>query len=77
MCDPLKTAKADNNPRQEPDESLGCTSMYSDFEWDEYPGPLWDSLEIEVELLVKEYFEQADADLAEFMLPAGRLIPGV
>jgi len=31
-------------------------------EWDEYPEPLWDPLESEVELLVREYFEQADAD---------------
>jgi hypothetical protein len=31
-------------------------------EWDEYPEPLWDPLKSEVELLVRDYFEQADAD---------------
>jgi len=34
----------------------------AEHEWDEYPEPLWDPLESEVELLVREYFEQADAD---------------
>ena len=33
-------------------------------EWEEYPEPLFDPLEFEVSLLVKEYFEQADAEAA-------------
>ena len=32
------------------------------YEWDDYPEPLWDPLKSEVQLLVREYFEQADAD---------------
>ena len=32
------------------------------YEWDEYPEPLWDPLKSEVQLLVRQYFEQADAD---------------
>jgi hypothetical protein len=34
----------------------------SNLEWDEYPEPLWDPLKSEVRQLVREYFEQADAD---------------
>ena len=34
----------------------------TEYEWDEYPEPLWDPLKSEVRLLVKEYFERADAD---------------
>ncbi len=34
----------------------------TEYEWDTYPEPLWDPLESEVELLVTEYFERADAD---------------
>ena len=31
-------------------------------EWEVYDEPIWDPLKSEVRLLVKEYFEQADAD---------------
>ncbi len=34
----------------------------TEYEWDEYPEPLWDPLKSEVRLLIREYFEQADAD---------------
>ncbi len=34
----------------------------TEYEWDTYPEPLWDPLKSEVQLLVTEYFERADAD---------------
>ncbi len=34
----------------------------TEYEWDTYPEPLWDPLRSEVQLLVTDYFERADAD---------------
>ena len=34
------------------------------YEWDEYPEPLWNPARAEVRLLVREYFERADAETA-------------
>ena len=31
-----------------------------EYEWEEYPEPLWDPLKSEAQLLVREYFEEAD-----------------
>jgi len=41
---------------------LSKSHIDSVYEWDEYPEPLWDPLKSEIRLLVREYFEQADAD---------------
>ena len=38
-------------------------SVDEESDWEEYGEPLWDPIATEVALLVKDYFERADADL--------------